>query len=208
LPAWGLVRAEVLTSTELEREIRAEEQANGAADSLLAPLAEQLLAEELLRRALHDSVTGLPNREMFLDDVRRALTAPLAGSEVRAIVTVALDLGSGRAQPSDDLLAEIGQRLIAAVRRRDRVARVGTAKFAALVTLPFGDHTDRVAERLVHCVGAAGERHGRSLRPTVGVAIAATGDDPEQLMALAEAAFAAAPATDADCPLATRPAAL
>jgi GGDEF domain-containing protein len=188
LPAWDLVRAEVLTPTELEREIAAA-GATGHTDALLAPAAEQVVADELLTRALKDSVTGLANREMFLDDVRRALATPLAGSDVRAVVTVALHPAGVRPQPPDDLLADIGQRLCAAVRRGDPVARVGTAEFAALVTLPFGDHTDRVAERVLQCVSVAGERHGRLLRPCVGVATACTGDDPDELMMMAEAAM-------------------
>jgi GGDEF domain-containing protein len=204
LPAWDLVRAEVLTSSELERELQSAERATGVTDVLPAPLSERAVADELLRRAFNDSVTGLPNREMFLDDVRRALAAPLSGTDVRVVVTVALQV-DGRPQPPDDLLAEIGQRITAAVRRDDPVARVGMAEFAALVTLPFGDQSDRVAARLVHCVVAAGERHGRSLKPSVGVATASIGDDPDELITAAKAVLGGASAIDAGCHLASRP---
>lgn len=208
LPAWDLVRAEVLTSTELEREIQAEERAGDATNELLAPLPERLLADQLLRRALTDSVTGLPNREMFLDEVRRALAVPLGGTHVRAVVTIAFQLKSGQPQPPDDLIAEIGQRLAAAVRRGDPMARVGMAEFAALVTLPLGDHTDRVAERLLHCVEGAGRREGRMLRWSVGVATASLADDPDDLLALAESASRAIRRTEGDCQRAMRPTAL
>lgn len=195
LPAWDVVRAEVLTSAELERELDAEERATGATDALRAPASEQVVADELLRRALNDSVTGLPNREMFLDDLRRTLATPLSSSAVRAVVTVALHPAGESAQPPDHLLAEIGKRLTSALRSGDPVARVGVAEFAALVTLPLGDHTDSVAERIVHCVRAAGERHGRMLSPTVGVATAAIDDDPDELMAMAEFATLASRTT-------------
>jgi GGDEF domain-containing protein len=205
LPAWDLVRAEVLTPTEFERELEAEDRAARTTGARSEPASERSVADELLRRALKDSVTGLPDREVFLDDVRRALATPLAGSDVPAVVTVALDSAGGRPQPPDDLLAEVGQCLAAAVRRGDPVARVGEAAFAALVTLPFGNHTDRVAERVVRCVGAAGERYGRVLRPRVGVATASTGDDPDTLMKMAEAAMGAARAKDTDCHRGARP---
>jgi GGDEF domain-containing protein len=204
LPAWDVVRAEVLTSTELEREIRAQERADGASDALLTPLTEQLVADELLRRALNDGVTGLPNREMFLDEVRRAVAAPLPGTDVRAVMTIAFQVVGGRPQPPDDLIAEIGQRLTAAVRRGDPVARVGKAEFAALVTLPRGDHAERVAERLVDCVNAAGDRHGQFLSASVGVATATSADDPDALMTLAESAMNVGRGTDGDCHLAMR----
>lgn len=199
MPVWDVVRAEVLTPAELERELAAEEQATGATDALLPPASEHVAADELLRRALNDSVTGLPNREMFLDDVRRALATPLCGSEVRAVVMVALHPAGGRAEAPDDLLAEIGRRLSSAIRRGDPLARVGMDMFAALVTLPVGHHTDRVAERVASCVRAAGERHGRMLKPTVGVVTAATGDDPDELMTMAERAMDVARATDPEC---------
>jgi GGDEF domain-containing protein len=207
LPVGDLVRAEVLTSSELERELQSAERVTGATDTLPAPLPERAVADELLRRAFNDSVTGLPNREMFLDEVRRALAAPLCGTDVRAVVTVGVHQVGGRAQPPDDLLAEIGRRITAAVRRGDPVARVGMAEFAALVTLPFGDQSDRVAARLVHCVVAAGARHGRCLKPSVRVAIASTGDDPDELITTAKAILGGATATDAGCQLASRPSA-
>lgn len=198
LPAWDLVRAEVLTSTELERELEAGECSTRAdTDARLEPTPERGIADELLSRALNDSVTGLPNREMFLDDVRRALAIPLVGSDVRAVVTVALHSSGGCPQP-DELLAEIGQCLAAAVRRGDTVARVGVAEFAALVTLPVGDHTDGIAERFLRCVIAAGNRHRRPLRPNAGMATASIGDDPDTLMTMAEADMDAARAKDAD----------
>lgn len=198
LPAWELVRAEVLTPGELKRELLAVAGHEEASDALCASTSERALADDLLRRALHDTVTGLPNRELFVDEVRQTLSTPLVGSEVRAVVVVALDREHGRELPND-LLTDIATRLTAVVRQGDSVARVGPTEFAALVTFPCGDHTDGIAERVLATVRAAVNRQGRSVAASVGVAIASSGDDPDHLMVMAAAAMGTASATGANC---------
>ena len=196
LPEWELVRAEILTPAELELELRAAEQSDRPdAMSTVPTRSERVEADELLRRALHDDVTGLPNRETFVDHVRRELQAPISGSAVRVVVAVALDqLANSRhsAPPSTRLLTDIGGRLTATVRRDDTVARIGEAEFAALVTLPSSRDTERLAKRVVHSVRSVGDRHRRPLTASVGVATASSADDPDELLLIAELAMVAA----------------
>ena len=200
LPAWDLVRAEVLTPAELALELQAEERPGSGPDLFDPPLpgAERLLGEELLRRALHDAATGLPTREMFLDEVRRALLMPFAGPTVRAVVAVALDRRvcaehSSHEQATEELSALLASRLTATVRSGDHVARVGAGEFAALVTLPCAGHVERLAERVVQSARSAGDRLGRPMTASVGVATASScDDDPEQLVVAAELAMVAA----------------
>lgn len=194
VPAWDLVRAEIMTPGELEKELGAA----GGPGTFGAPASERLVGDELLRRALHDGVTGLPDREMFLDEVRRTLLTAVAHRAVRAVVAVAVDAGGRSGAPTqgrdaDELSAVVARHLTAAVRRGDTVARVGTAEFAALVTLPGLDHADRLAERMVRSARTAGERLGRQLTASVGVAVASsTDDDPDDLVVTAELAMVAA----------------
>ncbi len=200
LPEWDLVRAEVLTAAELELELQAAERPGGGPDPVDASLpgAEHLLGEELLRRALHDPATGLPTREMFLDEVRRALVTPVVGPTVRAVVAVALDRRgraphSAQQQATDELSAALAGRLTATVRSGDAVARVGAGEFAALVTLPCLDHAERLANRVVQGARSVGDRLGRPTTASVGVATASPhDDDPEQLLVAAEQAMVAA----------------
>lgn len=205
LPQWALVRAEILTPAELESELQAAEWKDDPDPVFTRPTGpERLLADELLRRALHDGVTGLPNRETFIDDVRRALQAPLAEKAVRAVVAIALDplkVGRGAPQPKPTslLLNDIGIRLTTTVRHDDTVARIGEAEFAALVTLPSADHTEQLAERVVSSIRAVGERHGRRLTASVGVATATGGEDPDELLLVAELAMVAAREDGGDC---------
>jgi GGDEF domain-containing protein/uncharacterized protein with GYD domain len=194
VPVWELVRAEVMTPGELELELQAAVGAERQGE--LAPATERLLGDELLRRALHDGVTGLPNREMFLDEVRRTLRTPVAERAVRAVVAVALSMETGAGAPEpevEEVSAVVAEHLTAALRRGDVVARVGAAEFAALVTLPRVDHADQLAERVVRSARAAGERLGLSLAASVGVAGAtAWYDDPDDLVMSAELAMLAA----------------
>lgn len=195
LPAWDLVRAEIVTPEELEHELREAERV--ADDGVCAPASERLVADDLLRRALEDSVTSLPNRELFLDEVRRALARPLQGSKVWAVVAIAVDGENGRRLP-DELLAHIAGRLAAEVRRGDIVARVGVWEFAALITAPLRDGNDRIGDRLLATVRAA-RNHGRPVAASAGVATASVGDDPDELLKTAEAAARGSTAKGVDC---------
>lgn len=196
MPEWELVRAEILTPRELELELRAAEQSDMPDLMSTAPTgSKRVEADELLRRALHDDLTGLPNREAFVDDVRRELQAPISDRTVRVVVALALDQlarGEHLAPPSTRLLADIGVRLTATVRREDTVARIGEAEFAALVTVPSSRDTERLAERVLHSVRSVGDRHRRPLTASVGVATASSADDPDELLLTAELAMVAA----------------
>ncbi|MBS1811988.1 MAG: EAL domain-containing protein [Acidobacteria bacterium] len=97
-------------------------------------------AEEQLRYgALHDDLTGLPNRTAFMDRLRRSLErARLDDTYVFAVLFLDMDrfkiindsLGH---QVGDRLLIEIAQRLQAALRPSDMVARLGGDEFVVLI---------------------------------------------------------------------------
>ncbi len=92
-------------------------------------ITEQRVAEERLAfHALHDTLTGLPNRDLFIDRLRTALVrAPRYGWST-AVLAINLDhfadlairLGDGSA---DKLLLEVAQRLEVTLRPYDSVAR-------------------------------------------------------------------------------------
>jgi diguanylate cyclase (GGDEF)-like protein len=94
--------------------------------------------ERLLNGAVHDFVTGLPNRALFIDRVARALSAaePPAGSDVYIILmdidrfkTVNDALGH---EAGDSLLSVIGRRLSVEAGPHDSVARLPGDQFAVL----------------------------------------------------------------------------
>lgn len=208
LPEWKLLRVEVMTAEEFEQELRAAEvDGDGAGAQVPATSARQdVVAEELLRRALHDAVTGLPCRELFLGEVRRALTAEAAATDW-ALIVVHVDGGAldgSWAHPApDDVLMVLAGRLSEAVRRADTVARVGPAEFGILVEASQGNDGECLSRRIVERLGLPPLRYdyGGPLLCTVSVGLVTTSHDADadQLILKAELAVAAARAAGGNC---------
>jgi diguanylate cyclase (GGDEF)-like protein/PAS domain S-box-containing protein len=108
---------------------------------------------DLSYRALHDPLTGLPNRRLLLDALEAALARTRLGNGTAlAVLYVDLDrfktvndnLGHGA---GDRVLTTVGIRIADTARRSDCVARLGGDEFAAV--LP-GLHDEREAVRVAH----------------------------------------------------------
>jgi diguanylate cyclase len=99
-------------------------------------LGEQ--AETSRHQALHDALTGLPNRILFYDRLEQALLNAEREREPLAVLIVDLDRFKevndtmGHAN-GDVLLQLVGPRLRAALRARDTIARMGGDEFAVLL---------------------------------------------------------------------------
>ncbi len=119
--------------------------------SQVAQFAERKRAEDQLRyQALHDGLTGLPNRTLFHDRVGQALERSRRTAATHAVLLMDLDgfkdvndtLGH---ESGDALLHELGERLLSTMRSSDTVARLGGDEFAFLL----GDVDDVEATKLV-----------------------------------------------------------
>lgn len=118
--------------------------------------AETNEREALRREALHDALTGLPNRRLLQIHLQQAITRARLGGESFALVFIDLDrfkqindtLGH---EVADRLLQQIARRLIREVRARDTVARLYGDEFVVLLT-PLA--SERSAESISHRVGA------------------------------------------------------
>jgi diguanylate cyclase (GGDEF)-like protein len=145
---------------------------------------QRLRVEEQIRYdALHDALTGLPNRTLLLDRLRAALAA--ADREGRQLALFFLDVDHLKVlndslghHAGDELLRAIGPRLRAVLRPDDMIARFGGDEFAVLCE-GVGDeaHALRVAERLVRAFAQPFEVRGepRFCSTSVGVVVS----DPE-----------------------------
>ena len=149
--------------------------------------------------AYHDSLTELPNRSLFIDRLGQALIA--ARREKRFAAAVFLDLERFRMvnetfgrRAGDDLLREVAERLRAAARDQDTVARVGADHFAVAVA-PFdqpGDTIHELMDRMAEGFAQPVIIDGVELRVTmkIGVAVFPTdGQSTEALFANAETAL-------------------
>ena len=127
------------------RMIRLQQELGRRATALANSLAEvhelQAVAEESRKRehflAFHDSLTSLPNRQLFFDRLHQAIAQANRSSQFVAVLLLDLDGfkvindGIGHAA-GDQVLQSTGRRLQACLRDSDTVARLGGDEFAIL----------------------------------------------------------------------------
>jgi diguanylate cyclase (GGDEF)-like protein len=149
--------------------------------------------------AVHDALTGLPNRTLLLERLNRAVAR--ADAEGRSIALFFLDvdhlkvLNDSLGHPAgDELLRAIGPRLRAVLREHDTIARFGGDEFAVLCEhIEDEEQALRVAERLVRAFAKPFDVCGepRFCSTSVGVVVS----DPrgtrggEELLSDADAAL-------------------
>ena len=99
---------------------------------------QRLAEQQVLRLARYDGLTGLPNRNMFIDELDRSLARAQRSGLPFALFFIDLDrfktvndsLGHGA---GDQLLKTMAERLRALLRDSDMVARLGGDEFVVLV---------------------------------------------------------------------------
>jgi diguanylate cyclase (GGDEF)-like protein/PAS domain S-box-containing protein len=148
--------------------------------------------------ALHDSLTGLPNRALAIDRIRHALRR--RGPQTGTVAVLALDLdrfkliNDSLGHPvGDELLVALAPRLREAVRAGDTVARFGGDEFVIVCdALARPDEAVAVAERLMRAVSepvrTASVEH--FIGASIGIAVAGgERDTAESLLRDADAAM-------------------
>ncbi len=95
--------------------------------------------ERMLHDAVHDSLTGLPNRELFFDRLDAALMMGRGNDEVRpSVMTLDIDRFkhvNEQVGPSvgDSILLTIARRVGRLLRQQDTMARIGSDQFAFII---------------------------------------------------------------------------
>ena len=94
--------------------------------------------EEIRFQAYHDILTGLPNRSLYLDRVRQAITRAQRGGKKLAVMFLDLDdfkkINDRLSHSAGDLLLQgVSARLISCLRETDTVARIGGDEFTILL---------------------------------------------------------------------------
>jgi diguanylate cyclase (GGDEF)-like protein/PAS domain S-box-containing protein len=166
----------------------------GIQRDITASKAAELLLE---RQALHDALTGLPNRYLLTDRLGQAILAAERAGGACALLVLDLDhfkeindaLGHSA---GDALLKQIGPRLRGCVGETDTLARLGGDEFA--VVLPGADEAqaERVARSIVDALVAPVRVDGVDTQINAAIGIARYpqhGQTAEELLRHADVAM-------------------
>jgi diguanylate cyclase (GGDEF)-like protein len=149
-------------------------------------------------QALHDGLTGLPNRTLLRDRTGQAIRQ--ADRELTPAALALLDLDRFKEvndtlghHYGDQLLVQVGQRLQATLRKADTVARLGGDEFAVLLPkITTADGAVEVAAKLQAALEEPFVLEGLALdvEASIGLALYPDhGNDPEELLQHADIAM-------------------
>jgi diguanylate cyclase (GGDEF)-like protein len=172
--------------------------ANGGWVATHEDITERTRAEEKIRHmARHDSLTGLPNRAAFRDEMEQALKRVRRG---QMIAVLCLDLDNFK-NVNDTLGHVIGDKLLCAaakrlkdlVRETDMIARLGGDEFAILQSgVDKAEFAGSFAQRVITAINQPYDLDGHQVvvSTSIGIALAPNdGDSTEQLLRNADMAL-------------------
>ena len=145
--------------------------------------------------ALHDALTGLPNRRLLMDRLSLGIAHARRNKCTMALMYLDLDgfkqindtLGH---DVGDTLLQMVAARMVAAVRQEDTVARLGGDEFViAFSELGHGEHVTKLVAKVIQAVSQPYiiQGHEVGMTASAGVSIYPThGEDVETLMKSAD----------------------
>ncbi len=172
-----------LTNEQLEHRV---ETRTAELSQLNAQLASEIVERrrseaEMKHIAHHDALTGLANRVLFQERLRQAMTEADERGEAVAVLCLDLDrfkeVNDTFGHPVGDmLLRSVAQRLMAAVRTEDTVARMSGDEFAIIQPRQAGssepDSTEALAHRLLEVFGEPFQLGGEVFRCGVSIGAA------------------------------------
>jgi diguanylate cyclase (GGDEF)-like protein/PAS domain S-box-containing protein len=156
------------------------------------------MQDDMRRKAMHDQLTGLPNRAMFLESLERALRKARRRGSRFSVLFVDLDhfkavndtMGH---TAGDQMLLAVGERLTKAVRQSDLVARLAGDEFVVLIEDHRGpEEVMIVAQKILSLLQRPVMLEWREVAISASVGIAGfpeDGDDIETLVKHADTAM-------------------
>ena len=143
-----------------------------------AEKSREIIERQLRNQAQHDSLTGLPNRALFVECVAQAISeAEQSGSEM-AVLAMDLDgfkevndaLGHAT---GDQVLQEVARRLREAMREDDSIARFGGDEFAVLVPKARRAHVLEIVRRVREAIEQPIDLEGLPVNLAMSIGISA-----------------------------------
>jgi len=186
LVALGLIGAGMLTRVMISRLKRASSELENR--------------EELSRhQALHDALSGLPNRHHFVERLQDTLDGLIQSRNNGRVVVAYIDVDRFKDvndtmghQAGDALIMAVAQRLSAILTPSDFLARFGGDEFAVLRRAVDPSAADELARRLCGAFDDAFDVYGQHIRmsATIGLSIGPdNGASPQELMRHADIAL-------------------
>jgi diguanylate cyclase (GGDEF)-like protein len=148
--------------------------------------------------ALHDPLTGLPNRRLLMDRLSQAIVHACRKKHAMAVMYLDLDdfkqindtLGHAA---GDMLLNRVATRLLASVRKEDTVARLGGDEFLIVLwELSHADGVHKPVSKVLHAVSQPYKIQGDSVNITVSAGVSIYplhGEEGETLIKSADQAL-------------------
>ena len=168
-------------------------------DARTAALADSLTLanEELTQLALHDTLTGLPNRILLADRISQAMAKVAEQGGCFSLMFIDLDgfkpvNDAFGHHVGDRLLREVALRLREQLRRQDTLAGIGGDEFVWLVRLTGPDDAPQVATRQVSLLAKSFrvDEHDLQISASIGIALyPGNGQSAEELLMNADAAM-------------------
>jgi diguanylate cyclase (GGDEF)-like protein len=160
-------------------------------------LTDARRVDTMLHQALHDALTGLPNRALFTDRLQHALTQGRRRGTQCGVIFLDLDrfktvndsLGH---TAGDELLVALARRIDESLRSADTAARLGGDEFAVLLEdLSSVDEAMLVADRIDAALDEPVVVQGREvfMKASVGIAVGQPGTGATELLRQADVAM-------------------
>jgi diguanylate cyclase (GGDEF)-like protein len=158
--------------------------AEALSDQAAQAIARIRLEEDLRRAAMHDEVTGLPNRRLVEEDVTRTLLERGA-----ALSVIFIDLDGFKAvndrlghAAGDALLREVGQRLRGVIRESDVLGRFGGDEFIAVAAVESPGDAAVLADRIRMSIAQPFAELPADIVVTASVGVVTVGNDGAPVM--------------------------
>jgi len=170
----------------LEDHLSPVENLFGETEELLGLLIDitdkKMMEQQMEYMAYHDTLTGLPNRNMFNEYSRKALAR--CKRKGLNLALLFLDLDNFKLindnfghMTGDQVLIQMAERLNQCVRDGDIVARVGGDEFIILLEDTDRERTEQVVQRILANLSAPYTVNGESFEVTASVGISIFPDD-------------------------------